>query len=123
MVHSLDLFMKRLRWPCAPLAALCATALVAQAQPTAPSARPDPLDPKASVPALRYASSLGAYPYRSAGDGKPIAWREANDTVNRIGGWRAYAREAQQPEPPPGVATDKPAGDGHHGHHSGHKAP
>ena len=26
----------------------------------------------------------------------PLAWREANDAVERIGGWRAYAREAQR---------------------------
>ena len=25
-------------------------------------------------------------------------WRESNETVRRIGGWRAYAREARQPD-------------------------
>jgi hypothetical protein len=51
------------------------------------------------------------------------SWREANDTVNRIGGWRAYAREAKPPESPPpaangtaaAVAPAKPAAG--HGHH------
>ena len=40
--------------------------------------------------------------YRSAFDGfrrfadQPVGpWREANDTVGRVGGWRAYAREAE----------------------------
>jgi hypothetical protein len=40
-------------------------------------------------------------PYRSALEGyrpftdeKPIPWKQANDTVGRIGGWRAYAKEA-----------------------------
>jgi hypothetical protein len=37
------------------------------------------------------------------------SWREANDTVNRIGGWRAYAREAKQPQSPPPATTGTPA--------------
>ena len=71
----------------------------AQAQAAAKAARPDPLDPKASVPALSYESSFSKY--RPLGDEKPVSWRDANDTVTRIGGWRAYAREAQQPDPAP----------------------
>lgn len=32
-------------------------------------------------------------------DEQPMSpWAEANETVGRIGGWRAYAREAQQAE-------------------------
>ena len=77
-------------------AALLAT-LTAQAQPAVKAARPDPLDPKASVPAPGYVSSFSQY--RLLGDEKPASWRDANDTVTRIGGWRAYAREAQQPDP------------------------
>ena len=87
----------------------------------------DPLDPKARVSALVDESSLARYrPYR---DAKPIGWREANETVNRIGGWRAYAREAQQPDaagaareapalaPTPNETT-KPLPQGHGGHKS-----
>jgi hypothetical protein len=119
------------RRPCA-LPSLLLTALLAaqaQAQPTATTARPDPLDPKARVPATRYESSLGQV--RRIGDDKPVAWREANEAVARIGGWRVYAREAQQPDAPastpPAVApaqsaastptaTTKPAPAGHGGH-------
>lgn len=80
----------------------------------------DPLDPKAKVGAPVYESSLARYrPYR---DAKPMGWREANDTVARIGGWRAYAREAQQADtaadqPPPQpneAAKPMPQGDGRH---------
>ena len=46
-------------WLPASLTAL--TALTAQAQPGAPSARPDPLDPKASIPTLSYQSSFSQY--------------------------------------------------------------
>lgn len=28
------------------------------------------------------------------------SWRQANDTVGEIGGWRTYAKEAQQPNTP-----------------------
>jgi hypothetical protein len=35
-----------------------------------------------------------------------LPWREANDTVRQIGGWRAYAKEVLQPEP---TATPAPA--------------
>jgi hypothetical protein len=108
------------------LAATLLATLAAQAQPAAKTARPDPLDPKASVPALSYVSSFSQY--RLLGDEKPVSWRDANDTVTRIGGWRVYAREAQQGDPAPAapaapaaVPTDKaksmPAG------HGGHKMP
>lgn len=117
MVHSL--------WRRLTPATLFAAACAAQAQPAPAASRPDPLDPQAKVPALKYESSLGA-PRRGADD-KPVSWREANDSVARIGGWRVYAREAQQPEPgvvvpaapaSAGAAKPMPQHD-----HSGHKKP
>ena len=88
----------RRRRPCM-LSSLLFTLLVAtQAQAQSYSTpRPDPLDPKAQVPSVRYESAFAKF--RRIGDDKPVAWREANDAVARIGGWRVYAREAQQPEP------------------------
>jgi len=83
------------RWLLAVWLPVSLTALAAQAQPASPGARPDPLDPKAGVPALIYQSSFSQY--RRLDDGKLVSWRDANDTVTRIGGWRVYAREAQQP--------------------------
>ena len=84
------------------LVALATAALTAQAASPARAGKHDPLDPKAPVPALAYTSSLKP-DVRPAGDG-PISWREANDTVARIGGWRVYAREAQKPDPDPAPA-------------------
>ena len=53
--------------------------------------------PTGNAQSLRYDSVFARYkPYR---DEKATPWREANDTVSQIGGWRAYAKEAQQPEP------------------------
>lgn len=87
------------------LSSLFTFVLAAQAQAQAPAIpRPDPLDPKAQVPSVRYESTLAQF--RRIGDDKPMAWREANDAVARIGGWRVYAREAQQPDP---AAAEKQA--------------
>lgn len=36
------------------------------------------------------------------------SWREANDRVGLIGGWRAYAREAQAPAGPAAPASQAP---------------
>jgi hypothetical protein len=119
-------------------AALCTSAFAAQAQgagspAAAPATRPDPLDAKANVPALTYSSAFSRY--RGLGDDKPVSWREANEAVARIGGWRVYAREAQQPDPAPSPvdapATPKPGGAAQDGArsmpmppgHPGHKSP
>ncbi len=64
--------------------------------------RPDPLDAQAALPPLIYRSALQGYrPNVEAAVGN---WPAANAQVGRIGGWRAYAREAQQPETVPAAA-------------------
>jgi len=103
--------LSRRRLPCA-LPGLLFSLVVATpvlAQPTTISGRPDPLDPKATVPAVRHESATAQH--RRLSDEKTVSWRDANDTVARIGGWRVYAREAQQSDPPaPGPAVAKPPG-------------
>lgn len=89
---------------------------VAFAQPAVNAARPE-LPTK-----LQYASPLRAY--KAYADQPVESWREANDRVRRIGGWRAYAKEAQTGEPAsdaprnPAKAPAVPA-DPHAGHHGG----
>lgn len=85
---------------------------------TAPGKRADPLDSSAVVPPLLFQSTLAGYQRHAD---QPLgSWREANETVNRIGGWRAYAREARQPnEPAPNNAPQKPANAP--ADHGGHK--
>jgi hypothetical protein len=73
--------------------------------------------------------------YRSAFDGyrpfadEPVrAWRETNDTVGRIGGWKAYAREAQSGDarasaPASPSAPAAPATGGAHADHHGTSKP
>ena len=84
---------------------------VAHGQTVAPSTRPDPLNPKAEVPKAAFKSALGSY--RPAGEVKVGSWKDANDTVTRIGGWRTYAREASPPEgaavAPPSATSAAPA--------------
>lgn len=72
------------------LAALAAAAMVA-----AQAAAPDPLDARAATAPLVHRSAFDAY--RRLGDEQAVPWREANETVKRIGGWRNYAREAAAP--------------------------
>ncbi|MDZ7590484.1 MAG: hypothetical protein U5L05_07245 [Rubrivivax sp.] len=66
-----------------------------------------PLQPDAAVPAVVYTSPLARY--RVARDVEVGSWREVNDTVTRIGGWRAYAREAAQPEAAVAMPVPMPA--------------
>lgn len=102
----MDVSRPRLRPPrgwC--VAALLIAAPLAPAQDA--SRRTDPLDPQARVPAVTHRSALAGY---RPLDDRRVPWKEANETVNRIGGWRAYTREAQQPEAPASAAA------GHTGH-------
>ncbi|MFN3630530.1 MAG: hypothetical protein ACK4XK_10840 [Casimicrobiaceae bacterium] len=74
--------------------------------PAAPPALPQPIG-------FAYRSVLDAY--RRLSEVPVGSWREANDTVARIGGWRAYAAEAQAAESdrsaspsPPGTPSRTP---------------
>ncbi|HET7865585.1 MAG TPA: hypothetical protein VFL86_14375 [Burkholderiaceae bacterium] len=96
------------------LAAALLMALPLHAQPAPKAAPPDPLDPRAAVPALTHASPLARY--KPAGDAALVPWKEANDTTARIGGWRAYAREAHPPEPASPPASAPAASQPQHGH-------
>jgi hypothetical protein len=98
--------LHRRPWP----AHLVAAALLALLVPTINAARPDPLDPQAAVPRLTHESAFKHY--RGQRDEKLRGWKDANDEVGRIGGWRAYAREAQQADAPasqPPAASSAPA--------------
>lgn len=64
---------------------------------------PDPLDAAAAVPAPLLPRALSLY--RPLRDETPMSWREANDNVTRIGGWRVYLREAHQREAAVEAAT------------------
>lgn len=73
---------------------------------------PDPLEATAGVPDAHFRSAFAGY--RGLGYETVGSWRAANEAVERAGGWKAYAREAGEPDPP--APTRAPAGPDRHGH-------
>ena len=72
-------------------------AAITTAKPPEAATAATPVAPvNTSTSPLRYESVFARY--QSYRDEKTGSWREANETVDRIGGWRAYAKEAQQPD-------------------------
>jgi hypothetical protein len=92
-----------------PVVAITFSLVAVQATTAAPAKQPgpDPADAQAAVPALVYKPPLANY--RSLGDEAPADWRQANDTVRAVGGWRAYAREAARDPQAPANAASQPA--------------
>ncbi|MDR7334266.1 hypothetical protein [Roseateles asaccharophilus] len=76
-----------------PVAGALLTACIALSATAQP--RPDPADARAKVPpvAIKKAPSPQA-----AEDPPPADWRAANERVERVGGWRTYARETPPQE-------------------------
>ncbi|MDP2004853.1 MAG: hypothetical protein Q8K45_04190 [Rubrivivax sp.] len=115
-------------WPALTLAALLACPLASRAQER-PAERPiaglpEALNAGAAVPPVTHTSAF--LRYRRLGDTPVGSWRDANDTVTRIGGWRVYTREAHAPEAPAAAgsapaAVSAPASSAGHGH--GHHGP
>ena len=62
------------------------------------AAKVDSGDPKAGVPPVTYRSAFAGY--RPNVEEKVGSWKDTNDSVGRIGGWRAYAKEAREPDAP-----------------------
>jgi len=46
--------------------------------------------------------------YQAYADAPVLPWRESNDRVRQVGGWKAYARQAQSDDVP-GAASPTPA--------------
>jgi hypothetical protein len=88
----------------AALLAACASATGAQTSTATTSTAAQPLDARAEVPLARMLSPLENYRRHTSVEIQPGSWRAANDNVNRIGGWRTYAREAQAATPSSGAS-------------------
>jgi len=43
--------------------------------------------------------------YRRYGDEPVVPWKQSNEVVGRIGGWKAYTQEAAAPRPPAGASA------------------
>lgn len=68
-------------------------------QASTPKPRTQPRNVVTGVSVTGYPSALSGY--RAFQEEKISSWKASNDTVARIGGWRAYAREAGEAEPAP----------------------
>lgn len=67
----------------------------------------DPAQTQADVLRPAYRSAFGAYrPWQDQAVGD---WRALNDRVGRVGGWRTYLKQAQEPEPSETGAKPRPA--------------
>jgi hypothetical protein len=86
------------RFPVFLLAAVTLAAAAGAQTTTPPAQASDPANPQAAVPRAVHSSAFAGY--RRHAEPAPIAWKDANDTVTRVGGWRAYAREAAEPSAP-----------------------
>lgn len=74
-----------------------ATAALAQTAPETPTPQKKP--PTAQTAPANFQSAMDGYkPYN---DEKTGNWKEANERTARIGGWKAYAKEAAQTEAAP----------------------
>ena len=101
-----------------PFRALLPSTLVLFAGAAFAQAPADTEAPKlAPLTTLQYSSPIGAY--QAFADQPLQPWREANDRVGQIGGWRSYAKEIKTSDPAPGKGA--PASDPHSGHHGGDK--
>ena len=92
------------------LGAIVATG--AQAQDRTAAAAPAAAASTPSTPSWRSAFDS----YRPFTDEKTLSWRQANDTVQGVGGWRAYAREAAQPASGAASGSTPDGSAGHRAH-------
>ncbi len=81
---------------CAVVPSVLANVVFAQLDPVAPAlSMSSDMVNGMSVP-LTFNSVLSRY--KPMTDQKLGSWRDANDTVARIGGWRSYLKESQAPD-------------------------
>ncbi len=98
-----------------PSRSLCAATLVAVCAGAFAQTRPAPASGEGAQAVPRYVSPLRDY--RAFAEESVASWREANETVRRIGGWQAYSREAYQAlrKPAPRAPDARDSHDAHHG--------
>ena len=99
-------FKKHCRLSAAALGVMLASASHAQPGPTAPAAASQASFPAPATPAAESGAGTSAFDgYKPYTDEPPGNWKAANDNVARIGGWREYAKQAQQPDDTPAPAN------------------
>lgn len=71
------------------------------------------------APALEFVSPIGDYKVYEPQSIQ--SWKEANDNVGRIGGWRNYSRETTQGQPSPSAPAASGGSAPHTNHHGDKK--
>ena len=92
---------------------LTVTLPMAFAQSSSAPVTPDSKSTASSSVTRSYRSVFADY--RAYSEQPIVSWREANDSVGRVGGWREYAKEARPPQAPDAAAKPDP--------HAGHAKP
>jgi len=67
--------------------------VAAQGRSTESASRSNPADSSVNVPSAVYRSAFAGY--QGFAGQKVDDWRNSNDKVGQIGGWRAYAKEGR----------------------------
>ena len=98
---------KKYRWlTAAAFGVMLASASHAQPGPTAPAAASQASFPAPATPAAKFGANPSAFDgFKPYTDEPPGNWKAANENVARIGGWREYAKQAQQPDDTPTPTT------------------
>ena len=93
----LFIFKKHCRLSAAAVALMLTSASHAQPGPTIPAAVSQASSAAPATPAAKSGAGASAFDnYKSFTD-EPIGnWKAANENVAQIGGWREYAKQAQQ---------------------------
>ena len=98
----LCIFKKR-RWLTeAALGLMLASASHAQPGPAIPAAASQASSPAPATPEAKSGAGASAFDGYKPYTDEPIGnWKAANENVAQIGGWREYAKQAQQPDNTP----------------------
>ena len=95
-------FKKHCRLNAAAVGVMLASASHAQPGPTAPAAASQASSPAPATPAEKSGAGSSAFDGYKPYTDEPIGnWKAANENVAQIGGWREYAKQAQQPDDTP----------------------
>ena len=90
------------------LALLALSTLLASASQAQTAAPKSDVNPSVAAPFQSAFEGYRAYSDDAITDWKASNWKAANDNVAQIGGWREYARQAQQPDTTVSPANQAP---------------
>ena len=98
----LFIYKKHCRLSAAAVTLMLASASHAQPGPAAPAAASQASSAAPATPAAKSGAGASAFDGYKPHTDEPIGnWKAANENVAQIGGWREYAKQAQQADDTP----------------------